>query len=79
MANLFIKHLLLGSAMCAGSALLLTSCIDDSYDVNKIDLTMKLGSEGLSAPLGNTEKIYLDDFDTMRERFRFREKLNVKW
>lgn len=61
MANLFIKHLLLGSAMCAGSALLLTSCIDDSYDVNKIDLTMKLGSEGLSAPLGNTEKIYLDD------------------
>lgn len=61
MANLFIKHLLLGSAMCAGSALLLTSCVDDSYDVNKIDLTMKLGSEGLSAPLGNTEKIYLDD------------------
>lgn len=47
--------------MCAGSALLLTSCVDDSYDVNKIDLTMKLGSEGLSAPLGNTEKIYLDD------------------
>ena len=28
---------------------------------------------------GKFEKIYLDDFDTMRERFRFREKLNVKW
>ena len=67
MANLFIKHLLLGSAMCAGSALLLTSCIDDSYDVNKIDLTMKLGSEGLSAPLGNTEKIYLDDILSVDE------------
>ena len=67
MANLFIKHLLLGSAMCAGSALLLTSCVDDSYDVNKIDLTMKLGSEGLSAPLGNTEKIYLDDILSVDE------------
>lgn len=61
MANHLIKHLLLGGALCAGSTLLLTSCVDDSYDVNKIDLTMKLGSEGLSAPLGNTEKIYLDD------------------
>lgn len=61
MANFLLKHLLLGGAICAGSTLLLTSCVDDSYDVNKIDLTMKLGSEGLSAPLGNTEKIYLDD------------------
>lgn len=61
MANHLIKHLLLGGALCAGSTLLLTSCVDDSYDVNKIDLTMKLGSEGLSAPLGNTEKIYLED------------------
>lgn len=61
MANYLLKHLLLGGALCAGSTLLLTSCVDDSYDVNKIDLTMKLGSEGLSAPLGNTEKIYLDD------------------
>lgn len=61
MANYLLKHLLLGGAFCVGSTLLLTSCVDDSYDVNKIDLTMKLGSEGLSAPLGNTEKIYLDD------------------
>lgn len=61
MANHLIKHLLLGGALCAGSTLLLTSCVDDTYDVNKIDLTMKIGSEGISAPLGNTEKIYLDD------------------
>lgn len=35
--------------------------MDDSYDINKVDLTMKLRTEGLGAPLGNTEKILLDD------------------
>lgn len=35
--------------------------MDDSYDIDKVDLTMKLRTDGLGAPLGNTEKIMLDD------------------
>ena len=39
----------------------MNSCMDDSYDLNNVDLTMGLGSDGLSVTLGNTEKIYLGD------------------
>ncbi len=46
--------------MCTGSALMLNSCIDDSYDLNKVDMTMGLGSDGLGVKLGNTEKVLLD-------------------
>lgn len=40
---------------------MLTSCLDDSYDLNKVDLTMGLGSDGLAVTLGNTEDIMLND------------------
>lgn len=40
---------------------MLTSCLDDSYDLNKVDLTMGLGSDGLAVTLGNTENIMLND------------------
>ncbi len=46
--------------MCTGSALMLNSCIDDSYDLDKVDMTMGLGSDGLGVKLGNTEKVLLD-------------------
>ena len=61
MANSIFKHILLGTTLCAGATLLLNSCMDDSYDIDKVDLTMKLRTDGLGAPLGNTEKIMLDD------------------
>lgn len=61
MANPFIRRILFSGALCAGAAFLLTSCIDDSYDLNKVDLTMGLGSEGLAVKFGNTEKILLND------------------
>lgn len=61
MANSLLKHFFLTGALCAGSALVLSSCIDDSYDLDKVDLTMGLGSDGLSVTLGNTEKIRLGD------------------
>ena len=61
MAHSLLKHFLLTGALCAGSALVLSSCIDDSYDLDKVDLTMGLGSDGLSVTLGNTEKIRLGD------------------
>ena len=60
MAHYLIKHILYG-ALCAGAAFSLTSCTDDSYDLDKVDLTMGIGSEGLSATLGTTEKIHLAD------------------
>lgn len=61
MARSLLKHFFLTGALCAGSALVLSSCIDDSYDLDKVDLTMGLGSDGLSVTLGNTEKIRLGD------------------
>ena len=61
MANPFIKRILFSGALCAGAALMLTSCLDDSYDLNKVDLTMGLGSDGLAVTLGNTENILLND------------------
>lgn len=61
MAHSLLKHFFLTGALCAGSALVLSSCIDDSYDLDKVDLTMGLGSDGLSVTLGNTEKIRLGD------------------
>lgn len=61
MANPFIRRIFLSGALCAGAAFLLTSCIDDSYDLDKVDLTMGLGSEGLAVKFGNTERIFLND------------------
>ena len=44
----------------AGSA---TSCIDSKYDLNKdIDLTVDINGEGLSVPLGYTDKLTLGSF-----------------
>ena len=43
------------------AALLLTSCIDNSYDLNRdIDMTISAGGEHLAIPVGYTEKITLD-------------------
>lgn len=47
-------------AVCLGALLVPTSCIDSDYDLNRVDLTMGLGSDGLSVKLGNTEKIYVE-------------------
>lgn len=45
-----------------GASLLLASCTDSSYDLNKdFDLTMGLGSDGLAVKLGQTEQIMLAD------------------
>ena len=60
MAHPLIKHILYG-ALCAGAAFTFVGCTDDSYDLDKVDLTMGIGSEGLSVTLGNTEPILLKD------------------
>lgn len=67
MTQIPFKRLLGMGALCAGSALLLTACIDDSYDLDNVDLTMGLGSDGLAVKLGNTEKIYLEDILSVDE------------
>ena len=61
MANPLLKHLLVTGMLCAGTALLFTGCMDDSYDLNKVDLTMKLKTDGLGVKLGNTDLIALAD------------------
>lgn len=61
MANPLFKHLLVTGMLCAGTTLLFTGCIDDSYDFDKVDLTMKLNTDGLGVKLGNTDLIALAD------------------
>lgn len=47
--------------LCAAAACMLTGCIDNSYDVSDVDVTIGLQADGLKVKLGNTEKIYLHD------------------
>ena len=48
--------------MIASAGLMVTSCIDDSYDFSQpIDLTMGLGAEGLALKFGSTDSIFLKD------------------
>lgn len=61
MANPLFKHLLVTGMLCAGTTLLFTGCIDDSYDLDKVDLTIKLNTDGLGVKLGNTDLIALAD------------------
>lgn len=61
MANPLFKHLLVTGMLCAGTTLLFTGCIDDSCDLDKVDLTMKLNTDGLGVKLGNTDLIALAD------------------
>lgn len=77
MANPFIRRIFLSGALCAGAAFLLTSCIDDSYDLDKVDLTMGLGSEGLAVKFGNTEKILLNDILETDNSVKVQEGTNL--
>lgn len=52
----------LGAALlCAGLSLVAGSCMTDDYDLNNVDLTMGLGSEGLAVKIGATDKVLLGD------------------
>ena len=56
---MLLATLLLGTA---------TSCFDDSYDLKKdIDMTINVGGENLSFPVGNTEKVTLDKIIEIEE------------
>lgn len=58
--KLFFKSLCAGVGFVA-IASLMTGC-DDSYDLNKMNGTIGLFENGVSAPLGNTKQFYLNDF-----------------
>lgn len=60
MANFPLKQWLFMGAMCTGSVFFMTGCASD-WDLNNIDMTMGLGSDGLGVKLGKTEKIKLED------------------
>lgn len=68
-----LKRLFRLGALCAVAVPLLSSCIDDSYDLDNVDLTMGLGSDGLSVKLGNTEKILLKDILDVDESVKLDE------
>ena len=55
------KRPLIAAALLLTSFGITTSCIDNSYDLNKdIDMTISTGGEHLAIPVGYTEKITLD-------------------
>lgn len=55
------KRPLIAAALLLTSFGITTSCIDNSYDLNKdIDMTISAGGEHLAIPVGYTEKIILD-------------------
>lgn len=55
------KRPLIAAALLLTSFGITTSCIDNSYDLNKdIDMTVNVGGEHLAIPVGYTEQITLD-------------------
>lgn len=55
------KRPLIAAALLLTSFGITTSCIDNSYDLNRdIDMTISTGGEHLAIPVGYTEKITLD-------------------
>lgn len=55
------KKPLFGAVLLLASLGLTTSCIDNSYDLDKdIDMTINVGGEHLAFPVGSTEKITMD-------------------
>lgn len=55
------KRPLIAAALLLTSLGITTSCIDNSYDLNKdIDMTVNIGGEHLAIPVGYTEKITLN-------------------
>lgn len=67
MTQPLFSRLCIASAICANLCLALNSCQDDSYDLNKVDLTMGLGSDGLAVKFGSTEDILLKDILDIKE------------
>lgn len=62
MKNYRARKWLTGTALLLAANCCMTSCLDKSFDLDEdIDMTMGLGSEGLSVKLGTTEKILLGD------------------
>lgn len=61
MTQPIFSRLCIASAICANLCLGFSSCQDDSYDLDKVDLTMRLGSDGLAVKFGSTENILLKD------------------
>jgi hypothetical protein len=52
------KRPLIAAALLLTSFGITTSCIDNSYDLNKdIDMTISAGGEHLAIPVGYTERI----------------------
>ena len=81
------KRPLIAAALLLTSFGITTSCIDNSYDLNKdIDMTISAGGEHLAIPVGYTEKITLDkiieldegdDLQSVDGEYHLRKKDNI--
>ena len=49
------------------SPLAFTSCTDDHYDLNEVDSTIGVGSDGLRLPTSSTDEIQLSDVLELNE------------
>lgn len=58
---IFMKGSMRLGVFLLGAMSLYSSCIDKDYDLNDVDLTIGLGSEGLGVKIGETEKIFLEN------------------
>lgn len=56
-----MKNTLCTGMLLMGAMFMTSSCLDKDYDLNNLDLTVGLGSEGLGVRIGQTEKIYLEN------------------
>ncbi len=66
LAGVFMHHFfcakrVMRGVCCISLVGMLMGCMDSSYDINKIDATLGLGSDGLKVKFGNSEKVYLKD------------------
>lgn len=66
MAKFPLKQWLFMGVLCTGSVFFMTGCAND-WDLNNLDMTMGLGSNGLGIKLGKTEVLKLKDMLELEE------------
>lgn len=67
MKNLIYRSPLAAGALCMALSAALTGCIDNSFDLDDVDSTIGINVDGLSLPVGQTEKIMLKDILSVDE------------
>lgn len=67
MKDLTFRCPLMAGALFLAFSAALTGCVDNSFDLNDVDSTIGINADGLSLPVGHTEKIMLKDILSVDE------------